>query len=129
MSETTDKLKRISYAYQDCCGEQLYMYATRPTGVKDQYVFNNHTIADADKAIAYATVALRDARKKPDTAELLHFQDFPGGKRARVRQHANTVSAAIFDPVTDYVVESELFIDEGQARGWLTTKAKEYERG
>lgn len=128
MSSTTEVLRRISYTYQDQCGEQLYMYTTRPTEREDHYVFNNETIVGAAKAEKYANDMLAKVNRRP-AAELVFEEDFPGAKRARVRQHTNTVSAAIVSPVGDYVVESELFIDVDQAREWINKKAKEYTRG
>ena len=125
MSATTEKLRRISFAYQDLTGEQLFMYVTNPTEKSERYVFNNETIDGGGKAEVYAGQMLAKAQQGNPRFVLVFEDDFPGAKRARVRQHANAVSAAIVHPPTQHVVESELFIDTDQARAWLNEKAKE----
>ena len=125
MSATTEKLRRISYAYQDVTGEQLFMYVANPTEKSERYVFNNETVVGAGKAEVYAGQMLAKAKQDKPKSVLVSEEDFPGAKRARINQHANTVSAAIVHPPTQYVVESELFIDIDEAREWLVRKAKE----
>lgn len=127
MTDTTDALKRISYTYMGRTGEQLYCYADAPSGTT-RYVFVYKAIIGAAKALKYAHQMLAEANIRP-AAELVFEDDFPGARRARVRQHANTVSAAIVSVVGDHVIEADTFPDADQARDWLNEKAKEYSRG
>lgn len=93
---TIDTLKRLSAAYMDLTGEQLYLHNDKPERVT-RYVFADHTFTNGGEALNYAEGKVEAAKSAP-AAEIIAAYG-SDSVSVRVRRHGTYKysAALLFD--------------------------------